>query len=81
MHGVAEMGQSRARSFSNLETATQRNFMNSREEKGKLGAMATQDPVTVVYSAYERCIMMPFLRGYLLGRGTKLKSKTTSSTA
>ena len=39
VHGAAEMGQSRARSFSNLEIATQRNFMNSREEKGKLGAM------------------------------------------
>ena len=53
-----------------------------REQMGKLRALARRGPVTLVYSAHDETHNDAVaLRGFLLGRRTKRKSKAASSTA
>ena len=53
-----------------------------REQMGKLRAMARRGRVTLVYSAHDETHNDAVaLRGFLLGRRTKRKSKAASSTA
>jgi uncharacterized protein YeaO (DUF488 family) len=53
-----------------------------RESIGKLRALARRGPVTLVYAAHDETHNDAVaLRGFLLGRRTKQKSKTASSAA
>ena len=53
-----------------------------RDSVGKLRALARQGPVTLVHAAHDETHNDAVaLRGFLLGRRTKNKSKTASATA